>query len=1324
MRKQLTPIHRLSSIALFFFLCLLPIGSGHAQDYVTGSFEGEVKDSVTGSPLAGATVRITNQETGVPVAKQTDSAGRFRQGLLPPGDYTITVLKQGYVTQNLQRSLPALRPTVVLPPVPLVPESIAAATPAPTPETAAAGATPTPASGATPVPIAQPTTNRQATIPATTAAPEADIRGEINTTDAQRGGTFSQKEVSTLPLGATTLTRTFDELGLLLPGVALPPQTQGSVAGPGVGAGVGSAGQFAVNGLRSRANNFTVDGSDNNDEDIGVRRQGFLALVPQPIESIREFQMITLLAPAQYGRNLGAQVNAISKSGGNSTHGTAFGLFNSSQLNARDVFDRVGPNITIPLQGRTPGGQIRNVFINGTAQSVSDNSGAENSFTLGQGGLVLGGPLVPETASGAGRSLFYFVSAEGHILHADKEANFAVPTVEERGIFKSGATGILDSASNPIFPTSLQGDAVFSLFPFPNNPNGVYGRNTLTAVLPEDGRSKVLSGKVDGNFKVHQRQHALTARYNFTDDFRDISVTGGALFSSLRPNVRTQNFSTFLNSQITGPDSARPIYNQLRASYGRTRLNFLQRPNVDFLSPSVIFLNSSFLLNAPFIYNNTLPSNTFVDYRRSTTRFTELGFPVSGFLGAIEGGALGPVGQVIIAGYSPVGVDVFNFPQSRINNTYQLADTLTINAGRHNLAFGTDLRRSELDSDLPRNARPLIEFTGMPRLAFDNLTFDANNNPVFTNARFNGFLEPASLAAIGAASVVSQSLARGSDSSINLRSYQYNFFGQDEWRINRKLSLSYGLRYEYNTPAREVTGKIEKTFNASELGLIPGLRNFLAGRTKIYDSARTNFAPRVGLAFSHNLFGDRTTVFRAGYGIFYDQILGAVVSQSRNVFPSFLNLSTGGGIGNPSDLGLAFTRNQLRVFNIFNPGLSLRNGYANGINFNCNPSCSFQPFVPRGGSINQYNSALPLDVLINVFGKEFPGGSFGFTLPKRQLDTPTAQQYSVTVEQQLSRSMTLSASYVGTRGRHLLRLTTPNLGPNPVLLPVGFFSNADGEARSVGFSFAPGVRVSSDGKSIIGGRPVANAGVINLYDSSSNSRYHALQLQLRGRYNFLGATQFQVGYTYGKVTDDASDVFDLAGASALPQNSLTLAGERGPANFDVRHRVSSNYISDFSSWGKNNSFLHLIFNGLEVAGTGTFQTGQPFTVNSIFDVNLDGNLTDRLNSTTGIVETGDRSQPFRLTVPAASLLAPIGQDGQVPRNSFRAGNLWLTNAAVVKTISFSEHTKLIFRTEVFNFFNRANFGIPVRFLESPGFGRATNTVTPARRIQFGLKLSF
>src|SRR6185295_12644743 len=125
-----------------------------------------------------------------------------------------------------------------------------------------------------------------------TVIEDSDIRASIITIDGRRTGSYGDKEVVALPLSSKTVTQSFDELALLLPGVAPPPQTIGNVAGPGVGAGVGSAGQFSANGLRSRGNNFTVDGSDNNDEDIGVRRQGFVALIPQPIESVQEYQEI------------------------------------------------------------------------------------------------------------------------------------------------------------------------------------------------------------------------------------------------------------------------------------------------------------------------------------------------------------------------------------------------------------------------------------------------------------------------------------------------------------------------------------------------------------------------------------------------------------------------------------------------------------------------------------------------------------------------------------------------------------------------------------------------------------------------------------------------------------------------------------------------------------------------------------------------------------------------------------------------------------------------------------------------------------------------
>jgi hypothetical protein len=144
-----------------------------------------------------------------------------------------------------------------------------------------------------------------------------------------------------------------------------------------------------------------------------------------------------------------------------------------------------------------------------------------------------------------------------------------------------------------------------------------------------------------------------------------------------------------------------------------------------------------------------------------------------------------------------------------------------------------------------------------------------------------------------------------------------------------------------------------------------------------------------------------------------------------------------------------------------------------------------------------------------------------------------------------------------------------------------------------------------------------------------------------------------------------------------------------------------------------------------VLSTGQFQTAQPFTVNSTIDVNLDGNLTDRLNTIQGLVVTGNGRQPLGLTTTnTLTLLAPFGQDGSIGRNTFRAARLLQLDLAVLKRLSWSSGKSLTLRADIFNLPNRTNFAIPVRFLEAPSFGQATNTVTPGRRVQLSLKYTF
>ncbi len=1243
------------SLAAALTLVLLVLSSA-AQDTVTGAFEGNVSNRSTTDPIVGVIVRITNVESRVVYTQVTDSKGRFFLAKLAPGFYDIAVDVPGFKPRVLRREIGVSLENKVVPvPVTLEPGT---------------------------VPAGQ---SAQVELP-------DDIRIEINTTDGRRDGSTKKEEIVEIPLGANSTTRGFDELALLLPGVAPPPQTIGDTAGPGVGPGVGSAGQFAVNGLRSRANNFTVDGSDNNDEDIGVRRQGFVALIPQPIESIQEFQIITLLAPAQFGRNIGAQVNAVSRSGGNDLHGNIYGFFNSHQLNARNFFDTTNGNAATPL--RTASGQ--SVLVDGQPLTVRNQSGGEDAFTFGQAGGTLGGAILP-------KRLFYFLSGEYQKINASQEKSFAVPTVEQRGPFRSGATGISQEffsglpLTTPLYPVGARSNAVFSLFPFPNNINGVYGENTFTQVLPASGRGTILSGRLDNNFSFGGRPQSFTARYNFTDDNKNIPAVDNAVFSSVLSKIQTRNLSLFFNSTLNGSKSESKLFNQVRFSIGRTRLNFAEVRNTDFLIPSGGLPDSPFLLNAPGIFNISLPQNN------GQAQFSRIA-PGDPAPRTVEN-LIGPVGQIDIAGFSPLGVDVYNFPQDRTNKTYQLADELTWRHDNHAYIFGVDTRRTDLNSNLPRLSRTLLTFNGAPRLAPKAVGTTCTNGGIgnfcFLSAGDpKAIIRPEDLAGLGAASnsLLTLNVDRP-DSKANLRYYQLNFYGQDTWRFRPDLSLSMGLRYEYNTPVKEINRLIEQTFSDQRLDILPVLKKLINGRKGLYEPDRNNFAPRIGLAYSPNFFGDkRLSVLRVGYGVFYDQILGAVANQSRNAFPTFLTLNFGGLSG----------ANGQQLF-IFNPA----NTAVAGVQ------------IRQPGTLNMYNAAgysragiSFADLVVGITGTT--PNAINVTLPTQKLDMPLAHHYSVSFEQQLNKNFTVSAGYVGTSGRHLLRFTTPNLGSSLTVVPTSVSSsggNIRNVPRSNGLVYIP--QRPLDQLNSFGG--TESLGAVNQFETTASSTYNSLQTQLRGR--LINSLSFQLSYTFSRVTDDVSDVFDLAGASVLPQDSFDLRAERGPANFDVRHRLAYYAVYNFRKI-EGNGFLGRLTKDLQIASKGSYHSGQPFTVNSVIDINLDGNLTDRLNTLTGIEVTGNRSQPLRLTTANTNtLLAPFGKDGLIGRNTFRAGSVLELDASVIKQFAIGAG-HLLFRTDIFNFINRANFGVPVRFLEAPGFGKATSTVTPGRRIQFSLKYDF
>lgn len=1274
--------NQLKAVSLSFALYMLfaPVLAVFAQTTNTGAIEGQVFEENTRTGVPSATITVVNEDTGLTRTRLTDSTGTYLFQNLPSGFYRISATAPNFEAgaySIVPRFPVAITRTERVQPPPISLRRIGGVPPTTTttpPTTTTRPPVTTRPPTTTTTPPTTTTTTPQATTP--TGTEVTQVEQLVNLTNASRGGNVDRRGIVALPLPGI---RTFDDLAFLFPGVFPPPQAIGTNVGPGIGPGVGTSGQFAVNGLRSRSNNFTIDGSDNNDEEVGVRRQGFTSLVPQSIESVQEFQITTLLPEPQFGRSMGAQVNVVSRSGGTSFHGSLYGFLTDKRLRARDTFDLKGGPATFPI---TANGGVP-ILLDGAPLAPRNPSGGENTYTRAQYGFVIGGPIVRQKTH-------FFASLERQNISASRESHFAVPTVPERGLFGGGASNLfVISGNRPIFPTSLRGDAFFSLFPFPNNPLGPYRGNTYTEVLPADADGTIFSGKIDHFFNAWGADHTFSGRYNFTDDDTILPVTGEALFSSLQALVRTQNLSLILNSSGAGN-----ISNQLRASYGRTSLNFEEVRN-PYLLPSGLFPNIPFLLNAPLVVNQTTSS---LNPRYVTTGFdTETSTDAFGFDPRAGRAGTGALGQVRVSGFSPVGVDVFSFPQGRANNTYQLADTLFYVWGNHRLSLGADIRWTHLNSFQDRNFRPLATFSGAANL---------NPNPLVVGVPRPGFLFGSDFASAGVATGFFQSQALTPDSTIGLRYFQNNFFFVDQIRVRPNFTLTLGLRYELNTVPKERSRRIESTFGSAEVAefiqiekdfgsffspnLGSGLERFLGGRTEIFERDNNNLAPHI--AFAWDPFGDGRTSIRAGYGIYYDQIPGAVISQSRNVFPSFL----------PLNLSVPFydadPDNNPNTPPPPRPFLQA-----------VNPSVLAAP-----GTLNTYNQAL-----FNQFGSpalfaatlalltEGVGGP-SFVLPAADLVTPYSQHWGLTVERQIAGDFVASAAYVGTRGAHLLRQSTPNLGPNGIPIVTAFFGLPfQGNTNLVSPVFDGTVQspIRLDSPTIFDGttavRPYPVLGSITTIESDANSFFHSLQLQLNKR--FSRGIQVTTAYTWSHATDEVSDIFDLNGASALPQNSFDRRAERGSANYDARHRFSYSFIWDLPLWTDNRAL-----GGWQVSSIGQFQTGQPYTVLFCCDVNLDGNLTDRVSD------------------PSVS---DVGISG---RNNFRAPGIATVDAALTKTFRFTESRNLEVRAEVFNLFNRTHFGIPVHQLFFGGVAlepltdkdNYIDTRVPKRAIQFALRYNF
>jgi hypothetical protein len=566
-----------------------------------------------------------------------------------------------------------------------------------------------------------------------------------------------------------------------------------------------------------------------------------------------------------------------------------------------------------------------------------------------------------------------------------------------------------------------------------------------------------------------------------------------------------------------------------------------------------------------------------------------------------------------ITGFSPLG-DEGNNPQNSVTNVYQVLNNASYVHGNHVIKFGADLRFSQQNAFRDVESRGRLQFSPFGQVTFNALGDLLMGLPFLT------------------------SVARV-DNAQHIRTQSYNFFINDSFRVKRNLTLTAGLRYEYNTPPVDAQDRAN-VYDVNTGTLVPVGTNGVPRSG--FDADKNNFAPRVGFAWT--VGGDQKTVLRGGYGVYYDQSPLAPAEALYFNSPYFDN-------------------------NIFFslPGLPLT------LN---NPFPSFFPFpLP--------DSALAI---------------------QRDLKTGYMQHWNFNIERQLGRKSVVEVAYVGSKGTKLLTARDINQ-PQPGVLPPGL-------------PFVP--------------RPNPRFDDIDLLESRANSNYNALQARFQQRLSH--GLSGLVSYTWSKSIDDASNFFTSAGDPNFPQNSYNVRAERGRSNFDVRQRLSASYSYMFP-FGKGRKYLAddgwvtTLLTGWETYGIITLQTGRPFTVALLSEIDNSGTGRSILgfgaNDRPNVVGNPTLSSPtpsLWFNTAAFTFPAP-GTFGNAGRNILDGPGYQNVNASIVKNTALTETVNLQFRTEFFNLFNHPNFNLPDNFLGSPTFGVISSARDP-RHIQFGLKLLF
>jgi hypothetical protein len=1033
----------------------------------TGEITGLVRDA-SGSAVPLAEVTIVNQNTGETRVAFSSETGDYAVPLLPVGEYRLRVRKAGFRAVERQGIvLSALQSLRV--------------------------------------DFGLEVGEVTESVTVTAEAPQVDTR------TATMGMLVDDRRIRDLPLNG----RNAIDLARLVPGVT----SVGTTIRPSFGQQT-----IRMNGGRHTSVNFLLDGGS-----INYYHRGQGLGLPPP-DALQEFKLVTTGVTAEYGRGFGV-LSAVTRSGANSFHGSAWEFLRNNFFDARGFFSSGVPKLRFNQFGGTFGGRIRR------------------------------------------DKTFFFGSYQGLRIREDQMASSAFPPseAERRGDF-SGQRSVTDPLTRQPFPgnqiPAIRFDPVAakvrdSYVPLPNRPGGQY-----VAQVNRPTTGDLFLVRVDHAVTTNNK---LNVRY-YQDYNRGLD--------NFPEGTNLPGYSPFENSYRQQTTTAEDTYtftasllNVLRLTY--TRFNYLEA-------------------------NTVRQSLTDLGGRE----FVHAGGPVT-------------LPRLIVTGriqLSP-GRD-----RQRLSDNFDLSENLTWNRGRHQAKWGLDYQH---DRFLYRDNRD----TG------GEFRFDGSQ----TASAFADFL-------------IGRPLQLNQASPLETQHYYavWGVFAQDTFKASARLTLSFGLRYEYFPRWKEKRNEMASYVGGARSQFIPNApvsSVYLPDPQFPYRSDDKNFGPRIGVAW--DVSGNGRTSLRAGYGISYDSLTGEMA----------------GGVLLPQPFGLANTLN-----------------------------------VP-------YALSAPYQGLSNPFPFQFDPGNARFVLPVRipksfdpGLRNPYAQNYSFSIQRQLLPNLMLDVAYAGNTGRKLIEFREFN----PAVYRPGATASNTNQRRRYAPTYAS----------------------IGQLDAGTNSSYNGLQVQVNKRFS-RGLT-LTAAYTFSKAIDEVS-----SGGSAFAtvdqhgaQNPDDRKGDRGPGDFDRRHRWVTSYLYELPFF-RSKSFAARLLGGWELGGILTLQSGDPFTVTTGRDNSLTGVGYDRPDL------IGDPHLPSRSRGEsiegyfntAAFRENTVGTYGNAGRDILNGPGDAGWDVSVSKTFPLRESHALRFRLDAFNLPNHPNLGDPVSILTVRAFGRITSA-SAGRILQLSLKYSF